>query len=216
MAQSPPVALPVTEPNVKSGSESNNSFVAGGDDVVGRGEGAEGAVEAEEEVEGGGSYDDDDYHDRGGGGRGRRSVLRGVAVVLELGLYSGGGGAADDGEKRRRGIKARHCEIKLNANRMVVGTLRGFDQFMNLVIDNTVEVNGNENNDIGMVVSHAIPPSFIHSNEISVSEMSTVAKAMLSEETAWSLLKRSSLLPDPSECRSAFGMLDKARGSNKA
>ena len=41
----------------------------------------------------------------------------------------------------------------MNANRMVVGTLRGFDQFMNLVIDNTVEVNGDERNDIGMVVS---------------------------------------------------------------
>lgn len=40
----------------------------------------------------------------------------------------------------------------MNANRMVVGTLRGFDQFMNLVIDNTVEVNGNERTDIGMVV----------------------------------------------------------------
>ncbi|KAJ0081365.1 hypothetical protein Patl1_11479 [Pistacia atlantica] len=35
---------------------------------------------------------------------------------------------------------------------MVVGTLRGFDQFMNLVVDNTVEVNGNEKTDIGMVV----------------------------------------------------------------
>ncbi|URE02578.1 40S ribosomal protein [Musa troglodytarum] len=43
-------------------------------------------------------------------------------------------------------------QIKLNANRVVVGTLRGFDQFMNLVVDNTVEVNGNEKNDIGMVV----------------------------------------------------------------
>lgn len=43
-------------------------------------------------------------------------------------------------------------QIKLNANRVVVGTLRGFDQFMNLVIDNTVELNGNENNEIGMVV----------------------------------------------------------------
>ncbi|XP_043708362.1 probable small nuclear ribonucleoprotein G [Telopea speciosissima] len=43
-------------------------------------------------------------------------------------------------------------QIKLNANRIVVGTLRGFDQFMNLVIDNTVDVNGNEKNDIGMVV----------------------------------------------------------------
>ena len=27
-----------------------------------------------------------------------------------------------------------------------------FDQFMNLVVDNTVEVNGNEKTDIGMVV----------------------------------------------------------------
>lgn len=44
--------------------------------------------------------------------------------------------------------------VKLNANRMVVGTLRGFDQFMNLVVDNTVEVNGNERTDIGMVVGH--------------------------------------------------------------
>ncbi|MBA0677325.1 hypothetical protein Goshw_006613 [Gossypium schwendimanii] len=42
--------------------------------------------------------------------------------------------------------------VKLNANRLVVGTLRGFDQFMNLVVDNTVEVNGNEKTDIGMVV----------------------------------------------------------------
>ncbi|KAJ0024093.1 hypothetical protein Pint_06769 [Pistacia integerrima] len=36
---------------------------------------------------------------------------------------------------------------------MVVGTLRWFDQFMNLVVDNTVEVNGNEKTDIGMVMS---------------------------------------------------------------
>ncbi|RZC65980.1 hypothetical protein C5167_009660 [Papaver somniferum] len=42
--------------------------------------------------------------------------------------------------------------VKLNANRVVVGTLRGFDQFMNLVVDNTVEMNGNDKNDIGMVV----------------------------------------------------------------
>ncbi|BAF12259.1 probable small nuclear ribonucleoprotein G [Oryza sativa Japonica Group] len=43
-------------------------------------------------------------------------------------------------------------QIKLNANRVIVGTLRGFDQFMNLVVDNTVEVNGNDKTDIGMVV----------------------------------------------------------------
>ncbi|CAI0413058.1 unnamed protein product [Linum tenue] len=42
--------------------------------------------------------------------------------------------------------------VKMNANRMVVGTLRGFDQFMNLVVDNTVAVNGEEQTDIGMVV----------------------------------------------------------------
>lgn len=45
-----------------------------------------------------------------------------------------------------------HFAVKLNANRLVIGTLRGFDQFMNLVVDNTVEVNGNEKTDIGMVV----------------------------------------------------------------
>ncbi|KAH7300917.1 hypothetical protein KP509_23G003200 [Ceratopteris richardii] len=42
--------------------------------------------------------------------------------------------------------------IKLNANRVVVGTLHGYDQFMNLVLDGTMEVNGNERNEIGMVV----------------------------------------------------------------
>ncbi|KAF3633493.1 putative small nuclear ribonucleoprotein G [Capsicum annuum] len=35
----------------------------------------------------------------------------------------------------------KQLQIKLNANLLVIGTLRGFDQFMNLVIDNTVEVN---------------------------------------------------------------------------
>lgn len=43
-------------------------------------------------------------------------------------------------------------QIKLNANRLVTGTRHGFDQFMNLVIENTIEVNGNEKNEIGMVV----------------------------------------------------------------
>ncbi|KAH0650530.1 hypothetical protein KY284_030442 [Solanum tuberosum] len=46
----------------------------------------------------------------------------------------------------------KQLQIKLNVNCQVVGTLRGFDQFMNLVIDNTVEVNGNDKNEIGMVV----------------------------------------------------------------
>lgn len=43
---------------------------------------------------------------------------------------------------------------------MVVGTLRGFDQFMNLVVDNTVEVNGDDKTDIGMVVSLLVTFAF--------------------------------------------------------
>ncbi|PHT93188.1 putative small nuclear ribonucleoprotein G [Capsicum annuum] len=46
----------------------------------------------------------------------------------------------------------KQLQIKLNANLLVTGTLRGFDQFMNLVIDNIVEVNDNEKNEIDMVV----------------------------------------------------------------
>mmetsp|Transcript_26476 Transcript_26476/g.58031 ORF Transcript_26476/g.58031 Transcript_26476/m.58031 type:complete len:90 (+) Transcript_26476:70-339(+) len=43
--------------------------------------------------------------------------------------------------------------IKLNGNRHITGTLRGFDQFMNLVLDETVEqVSATERNNIGMVV----------------------------------------------------------------
>lgn len=43
--------------------------------------------------------------------------------------------------------------VKLNGNRNIEGTLRGFDQFMNLVIDDTVEkVSASESNKIGMVV----------------------------------------------------------------
>jgi small nuclear ribonucleoprotein G len=43
--------------------------------------------------------------------------------------------------------------VKLNGNRKVTGILRGYDQFMNLVIDNTVEeVSPTERNEIGMVV----------------------------------------------------------------
>uniref|UniRef100_A0A1J3ESP8 Small nuclear ribonucleoprotein G n=1 Tax=Noccaea caerulescens TaxID=107243 RepID=A0A1J3ESP8_NOCCA len=43
-------------------------------------------------------------------------------------------------------------QIKLNANRTVVGTLRGFDQFMNLVVESTVAVDGDDKTDIGTVV----------------------------------------------------------------
>ncbi len=44
--------------------------------------------------------------------------------------------------------------MKINGNRLVTGTLRGYDPFMNLVIDEAVEhVKGsNQMNPIGMVV----------------------------------------------------------------
>jgi len=43
--------------------------------------------------------------------------------------------------------------IKLNGNRKVSGVLRGFDQFMNITLDETVEeVSTTESNKIGMVV----------------------------------------------------------------
>ncbi|ELR18179.1 small nuclear ribonucleoprotein G, putative [Acanthamoeba castellanii str. Neff] len=43
--------------------------------------------------------------------------------------------------------------IRLNANRRVSGILRGFDQFMNLVLEDTVEeVSSTEKNELGMVV----------------------------------------------------------------
>ncbi|XP_049881546.1 probable small nuclear ribonucleoprotein G [Pectinophora gossypiella] len=43
--------------------------------------------------------------------------------------------------------------IKLNAGRMVTGVLRGFDPFMNLVLDESVEeCKDGQRNNIGMVV----------------------------------------------------------------
>jgi hypothetical protein len=42
-----------------------------------------------------------------------------------------------------------------------VGVLRGFDQFMNIVLDNSVEVTkGGEENEIGMVVSASVSASY--------------------------------------------------------
>ncbi|KAK9789586.1 hypothetical protein WJX73_010480 [Symbiochloris irregularis] len=40
--------------------------------------------------------------------------------------------------------------LVLNRNRQVTGVLRGFDQFMNIVLDGTVDVKAKS--DIGMVV----------------------------------------------------------------
>ena len=45
----------------------------------------------------------------------------------------------------------KRVSLKLNANRKVVGVLRGFDQFMNIVLEDAEEV-GEERTRIGMIV----------------------------------------------------------------
>lgn len=45
----------------------------------------------------------------------------------------------------------KRVSINLNANRKVVGILRGYDQFMNLVLENAEEV-GEERTKMGMIV----------------------------------------------------------------
>ena len=47
-------------------------------------------------------------------------------------------GSIPDGPERKTYMDKR-LSVKLNAKRTVVGVLRGFDQFMNLVLDETEE-----------------------------------------------------------------------------
>ena len=42
--------------------------------------------------------------------------------------------------------------VKLNGNRHIIGLLRGYDNFMNLVLENTIEITKSENKEIGTVV----------------------------------------------------------------
>lgn len=48
----------------------------------------------------------------------------------------------------------KRLSLQLNGNRKVTGVLRGYDPFMNIVLDETVEeVSASEKKNIGMVVS---------------------------------------------------------------
>ena len=55
--------------------------------------------------------------------------------------------------------------MTLNANRHVTGVLRGFDQFMNIVLDNAVDEK--LKTDIGMVVCRQAGPSAFTQNFLS-------------------------------------------------
>lgn len=59
--------------------------------------------------------------------------------------------SADIHEDRAESDHSYMCAVALNANRHVSGVLRGFDQFMNIVLDNAVDEKNKT--DIGMVVS---------------------------------------------------------------
>ncbi|KAI9485284.1 MAG: hypothetical protein EXX96DRAFT_544619 [Benjaminiella poitrasii] len=57
----------------------------------------------------------------------------------------------------------KHLSLQLNGNRKVTGILRGYDPFMNIVLDETVEeISATERHNIGMVV--------IRGNSISIME----------------------------------------------
>lgn len=49
-----------------------------------------------------------------------------------------------------KGFMDKKLSVKMNSNRHVTGVLRGFDQFMNLVLDATVDEKGKV--ELGMVV----------------------------------------------------------------
>ncbi|XP_051947864.1 small nuclear ribonucleoprotein G isoform X1 [Xyrauchen texanus] len=50
-------------------------------------------------------------------------------------------------------LPRKYKQVKLNGGRHVQGILRGFDPFMNLVVDDTIEMApGGQMNTIGMVV----------------------------------------------------------------
>lgn len=52
----------------------------------------------------------------------------------------------------------KRLSLQLNGSRRVTGILRGYDPFMNVVLDDTIEeVSATEKHNIGMVVSNSIP-----------------------------------------------------------
>ncbi|AFZ79675.1 small nuclear ribonucleoprotein G, putative [Theileria equi strain WA] len=61
-----------------------------------------------------------------------------------------GGGKAGSADLRR--FMEKRLDVHLNGSRHVVGVLRGYDTFMNIVLDNALEVVGDDQIDLGIVV----------------------------------------------------------------
>ena len=80
-----------------------------------------------------------------GGGRGRGGGDRGGR-----GGGAGGAGGKDGGERKKENIldlnkyMDKAMTVKFNGGREVTGTLKGYDQLMNLVLDNVEEVTRDE------------------------------------------------------------------------
>ena len=71
--------------------------------------------------------------------------------------------------KMLTGCRAVRVAVKMNANRTVTGVLRGFDQFMNVVLDHTQEhVNQHEKKEIGMCVVRGNSISMMECHERAV------------------------------------------------
>ncbi|GIX63800.1 small nuclear ribonucleoprotein G, putative [Babesia caballi] len=60
-------------------------------------------------------------------------------------------GGSSSGPDLRRYMEKR-LDVHLNSSRHVVGVLRGYDTFMNVVLDNALEIKGDEQVKLGMVV----------------------------------------------------------------
>ncbi|PQK14966.1 hypothetical protein BB8028_0005g04840 [Beauveria bassiana] len=103
----------------------------------------------------------DGGHHRGGGGRGGSSRGGGGG---DRGGHRGGGGGGEGGEKPKKEnildltkYMDKQITVKFNGGREVMGTLKGFDALMNLVLDDVQETvrdeEGNESTrPLGLVV----------------------------------------------------------------
>ena len=43
-------------------------------------------------------------------------------------------------------------DLRLNCNRHVAGVLKGYDQFLNIVLDNAIEINKDQKRELGTIV----------------------------------------------------------------